>query len=130
MVKITNANVLPTSEHNDTVTSYFMYEKEELRNATSGSYLEFINEFELEPGVFIEPHFHNSHEFYYVIRGSGTMRVDECISDVSVGDLIHIEPNSTHSIRAGKVGIRCFAFASSFQAEGEEYTKSILQNWP
>ena len=87
MVGITNANVPPISEGNDTVTSYFMYKIEELRKATGGSYLEFINEFQLLPGVFIEPHFHNCHEFYCVIRGRGTMRVDESISHVSVGDL-------------------------------------------
>ena len=36
-----------------------------------------LGEFELAADVSIQPHFHNTHEFYYVIKGSGTMRVDD-----------------------------------------------------
>src|SRR5258708_26069238 len=111
-MKILNAGVEPIMEHDDTVTSYFMYEKESLRGDTEGSYLEFINEFELKPGVSIQPHSHNSHEFYYVIKGSGTMRVGDGTRDVSPGDLVHIEPNAPHSVLAGPRGGRCAALAA------------------
>jgi quercetin dioxygenase-like cupin family protein len=129
-MKILSADVEPVMEHDDTVTSYFMYEKESLRSETEGSYLEFVNEFELKPGVSIQPHSHNSHEFYYVIKGSGTMRVGDSIRDVNPGDLVHIEPNAPHSVLAGPDGVRCFAFAASFQKPGETFTVTTFPNWP
>jgi quercetin dioxygenase-like cupin family protein len=130
MVNVLSAAVEPISEHGGTVTSYFMYEKEALRGETSGSYLEFVNEFELAAGVSIEPHFHNTHEFYYVIKGGGTMRVDDGTREVTVGDLVHIPPNAPHSILAGPEGVRCFAFAASFQKPGESYTHTSFPDWP
>jgi quercetin dioxygenase-like cupin family protein len=130
VVKVLSANVEAISEHGGTVTSYFMYEKEELREATAGSYLEFVNEFELQADVSIQPHFHNSHEFYYIIKGSGTMRVDDSTQVVTPGDLVHIPPNAPHSILAGPEGVRCFAFAASFQDPGETYTVTELADWP
>src|ERR1700722_18230861 len=129
-MKILSADVEPVMEHDDTVTSYFMYEKESLRSETEGSYLEFINEFELKPGVSIQPHSHNSHEFYYVIKGSGIMRVDDSTRDFRPGDLEQIEPDAPHSLRAGPDGIRCFAFAASFQKPGETFTAATFPDWP
>jgi hypothetical protein len=70
MLNILNTGMEPISEHDGTVTSWFMYPKESLRAATEGSYLEFVNEFQLDPGVSIQPHLHNSHEFYYVLHAS------------------------------------------------------------
>jgi quercetin dioxygenase-like cupin family protein len=130
VVHVLSSDVEPISEHNGTVTSYFMYMKEELREITAGSYVEFINEFELAADVSIQPHFHNTHEFYYVIKGSGTMRVDDSTRVVTPGDLVHIPPNAPHSILAGPDGVRCFAFAASFQQPGETYTVTEFDNWP
>jgi len=130
MVTVLSTDIEPISEHDGTVTSYFMYMKEQLRDQTMGSYLEFINEFELAPGVSIEPHFHDSHEFYYVIKGDGLMAVGTDTSWVTVGDLVHIEPNLPHSILAGPEGVRCFCFAVSFQPPGVTYTVTTIPNWP
>jgi quercetin dioxygenase-like cupin family protein len=130
MVTVLNADVEPISEHSGTVKSWFMYMKEELRDQTAGSYLEFVNEFALDAGVSIEPHFHDSHEFYYVIAGDGLMAVGEGTRQVHVGDLVHIEPNAPHSILAGPSGVRCFCFAVSFQAPGVTYTVTEIPNWP
>lgn len=130
MVTVLNTDIEPISEHSGTVTSFFMYMKEELRDATMGSYLEFVNEFELQPGVSIEPHFHDTHEFYYVIKGGGLMGVGADTKNVKIGDLVHIEPNAPHSILAGPDGVRCFCFAVSFQQPGETYTVTTLPNWP
>jgi mannose-6-phosphate isomerase-like protein (cupin superfamily) len=77
MLRILNTDMEPISEHDGTVTSWFMYPKESLREATEGSYLEFVNEFQLDAGVSIQPHLHNSHEFYYVLKGGGIMRVGD-----------------------------------------------------
>ena len=129
MIRILNTDMEPVSEHHGTVTSWFMYPKESLREATEGSYLEFVNEFQLEPGVSIEPHKHNSHEFYYVLKGGGTMRVGEDTHEMVPGEMVHIGPNEVHSLRAGAEGVRCFAFATSFMAPGETYTVAELEGW-
>ncbi len=129
MLRILNTDMDPISEHGGTVTSWFMYPKESLRTATDGSYLEFVNEFQLEPGVSIEPHRHNSHEFYYVLRGGGTMRVGDEQGEMRAGDLVHIGPNEDHSLRAGDDGVRCFAFAVSFMRPGESYSVAHFEGW-
>lgn len=129
MLRILNTDIDETSEHDGTVTSWFMYPKESLREATEGSYLEFVNEFQLDPGVAIEPHEHNSHEFYYVLKGGGLMRVGDEQREMRPGDLVHIAPHEVHSLRAGDEGVRCFAFAVSFMQPGETYRVATLENW-
>jgi quercetin dioxygenase-like cupin family protein len=129
VLRILNAQRDPIFEHGGTVTSWFMYPKGSLRRATEGSYLEFVNEFQLEPGVAIEPHLHNSHEFYYVLTGSGTMRVGDEEGQMAPGDLVHIEPDETHSLRAGDAGVRCLAFAVSFMEPGESYSVATFKDW-
>jgi len=100
-----------------------------LRSATEGSYLEFVNEFQLDPGVSIEPHRHNSHEFYYVLKGGGTMRVGDEERAMVPGEMVHIGPDEAHSLRAGDEGVRCFAFAVSFMQPGESYSVADFDNW-
>ncbi len=129
MVTILDTNIEPISEHHGTVTSWFMYAKESLREETEGSYLEFVNEFQLEPGVSIEPHRHNSHEFYYVLTGGGTMRVGDGTHEMVPGEMVHIRPDEVHSLRAGAEGVRCFAFAVSFMKPGESYSVAELDDW-
>lgn len=129
MLRILNTDMEPISEHDGTVTSWFMYPKESLREATEGSYLEFVNEFQLDPGVSIQPHLHNSHEFYYVLKGGGTMRVGDEERAMGVGEMVHIGPHEAHSLRAGDEGVRCFAFAVSFMKPGESYSVAEFQDW-
>jgi quercetin dioxygenase-like cupin family protein len=106
-------NVPATIEHEGTCHSYFMFEKESVRDQTMGTYLEFVCEFELAPGQSLAPHDHNSDEFYYLIRGSGVMTIDGEDRPVGVGDLIHIPPNAVHSITdtSRGEGMRALAFA-------------------
>jgi quercetin dioxygenase-like cupin family protein len=108
------AEVPVTIEHEGTCHSYFMIGKQSVRDDTSGTYLEFVCEFELAAGQALDPHTHNSHEFYYLIRGSAVMTIDGEDRPVSVGDLIHIAPNAVHSIAdtsADGEGMRALAFA-------------------
>ena len=129
MLRILTTDMEPISEHHGFVTSWFMYPKESLRSATEGSYLEFVNEFQLDPGVSIEPHRHNSHEFYYVLKGGGTMRVGDEERAMVPGEMVHIGPDEAHSLRAGDEGVRCFAFAVSFMQPGESYSVADFDNW-
>lgn len=124
------AEVPAVVQHGGTVRSYFMYEQQELREETIGSFLEFINEFTVAPGAFVEPHFHNSHEFYYVLTGRGVMRVGDEEFTVAPGDLIHTPPNTPHSLFGGHTGVRSLAFAVGFQQPGEDHTAVEFENWP
>src|SRR4051794_9180461 len=104
MPHITTSNVPPVLEHDDTVSSYFMFPFDSLREATQGSILQFINEVVVDPNKAIESHFHNSHESYCVLSGQATMRVGEDVSEVHPGQLIHTPPNVPHSIYAHQSG--------------------------
>lgn len=127
---ITTSDVPAIKEHNDTVTTNFMFDFEELRDVTEGSFLQFVNEFAVAPLEFIEPHFHNSHEFYYVLSGEGTMRIGDFVTQIHPGQLVYTPPNTPHSLYAHNGGIRCLAFAASFQARGEQHTPVKFENWP
>jgi quercetin dioxygenase-like cupin family protein len=116
---VRNAEVEPTIEHGGTCRSYFLVGKEELRAQTLGSYLEFVSEFELEPGAELEPHRHDTDEFYYLLRGSARMTIEGEERDIGVGDLVHIPRDAVHSIRPAdpEQGFRALAFAVSFMPE-------------
>lgn len=117
---VKDTNVPPIVEHGGTCRAFFFYEKEELRGQTMGSYLEFVNEFELRAGAALEPHSHDSDEFYYLLRGEAMMRVGDEEQQLTPGQLVHIPRNQIHSIRAlGDEGFRALAFAVSYMPEGQ-----------
>jgi mannose-6-phosphate isomerase-like protein (cupin superfamily) len=46
------------------------------------------------------PHYHpRAEEIYYILRGAGSLRIDEETRDVGVGDAIAIPPGAVHTIR-------------------------------
>lgn len=87
-----------------------------------GSFLDFIGEFTVDPGARLEPHYHDTYEFYYVLSGEGVMQIEMEAANVRPGDLIKIPRNARHTIRAtGDKRIHCLAFATSFQKPGERF---------
>jgi len=116
------------SEHAGTIKAYFMFDKDELFEESQNTHLEFINEFTVEPDVRIEPHYHNSCEFYYVLEGEGWMQIGEEKQEVSPGDLIYIPPNEPHTMWSSVPGatMRCFCFAAQRDGEGSSYTVTDL----
>ncbi|MDQ0867337.1 cupin domain-containing protein [Arthrobacter globiformis] len=87
-----------------------------------GSFLDFIGEFTVDPGAQLEPHYHDTYEFYYVLSGEGVMQIEMEAAHVRPGDLIKIDRNARHTIRAtGTERIHCLAFATSFQKPGERF---------
>ncbi|WP_127817794.1 cupin domain-containing protein [Microbacterium sp. CPCC 204701] len=110
----------PIVEHGGTCLSYFFYDKEELREQTMGSYLEFVAEFELKDGARLEPHYHDSDEFYYILRGSAVMWIEGERRVLEQGDLVHIPRNAVHSIWPSEEdgSFRALSFATSFMLEG------------
>ena len=119
-MNIMNARIEPTVEHGGSCHTYFMVPKEAMRAVTEGSYLEYVSEFEIAAGAHLEPHRHNTHEFYYILQGHGLMQVERDKQKVGPGDLIHIPPNAVHSIAPldGTGPIRALAFAASFLPPG------------
>jgi mannose-6-phosphate isomerase-like protein (cupin superfamily) len=121
-VDIRNAKVEPTVEHGGTCYTYFMFPKESYRKETMGSYLEYIAEFEIPAGERLEPHTHDTHEFYYILSGRAKVEIDGEQRDVAPRDLIHIGREQVHSIwPVGDEPLRALAFASSFMPEGSAY---------
>ena len=66
-------DVAPVVEHNGTVPVWWMVNSREMKDMTDGGFLELVNEFEVAGGGYVDPHSHPTHEFYYVLRGRGTM---------------------------------------------------------
>ncbi len=127
-MQVRNAKVEPTIEHGGTCLSYFMIDKGALRKETEGGFLEFVGEFELKPGSRLEPHRHDSHEFYYLLSGQALMQIETEEQKVGPGDLVHIPRNAVHSIRPATAGeaFRALAFAVSFEPEGATYADAEL----
>ena len=100
--------------------------QEFVRDATEGSYLEYVSEFEIAPGTHLEPHKHNTHEFFYILSGRALMQVGQEKREVEPGDLIHIPPNTVHSIAplGTNVPMRALAFAASFLPPGGSGTEA------
>jgi quercetin dioxygenase-like cupin family protein len=121
-VDVRNAKIEPTVEHEGTCLTYFMVPKESMRNETDGSYLEYVSEFELVPGARLEPHYHDTHEFFYLLEGNATMQIEAETQEVAPGDLVHIPRKATHSIwpTDPEQGFRALAFAVSFQPPGAQ----------
>jgi mannose-6-phosphate isomerase-like protein (cupin superfamily) len=60
-----------------------------------------LAEASLEAGRLTERHYHRaSEEFYFILEGSGEMRLGEETREVGPGDAILIPPNTWHSIKA------------------------------
>ena len=53
------------------------------------------------------------HEFYYVTSGRGLMTIGDETREINQGDLVHIPPDTVHSLRpvSHHAPIHCFCFA-------------------
>ena len=116
--------VAPVVEHNGTVPVWWMIRPREMKDTTDRGYLELVNEFEVAPGAAVFPHTHPTHEFYFVLRGEGTMVISDEERVVGPGDLIYIPPDAVHSlVTIGDDPIHCFCFAVAVEGAGEiDYT--------
>ena len=102
-----NAKIEPTVEHGGTCKTFFMFPKESIRSATEGSYLEYVSEFEIAPGTHLEPHKHNTHEFFHILSGRALMQVGREKREVEPGDLIHIPPTPFTALPRWARAYRC-----------------------
>ena len=105
-------DVEPEVEHNGTVPVWYLVHPREMKALTEGGHLELVNEFEVANGGYVYPHSHPTHEFYFVMTGEGTMVIADEERFVTPGDLIHIPPDTVHSLRPTDAApIHCFCFA-------------------
>jgi quercetin dioxygenase-like cupin family protein len=117
--------VAPVVEHNGTVPVWWLVSPQEMREVTEGGFLELVSEFEVEGGGEVDPHQHPTHEFYYVTSGRGIMVIDGEEREIRQGDLVHIPPMATHSLRtvSPHAPIHCFCFAVGVKGAGKvDYT--------
>jgi len=110
--------ITPIINH-DTVTVYELNERWSLAELTRGTYIEFIQDFEVAAGEKGTPHNHNTHEWYYMLEGHGVVQIEQEAKRVKPGDLIYIPPNARHVIYpTGDEKIRAFCFSASYQPVG------------
>ncbi|MFC9359909.1 cupin domain-containing protein [Rhodococcus sp. NPDC057014] len=122
---VRNTDSIPvTVEHGGTCRTTFTFPKESVREETMGSYLEYVAEFELEPGTHLEPHYHDTHEFYRILSGEAIVQVNDQQSLLMPGDLLRIPRNAPHSIWPARESgsFRALSFAVSFMPENTEPT--------
>jgi quercetin dioxygenase-like cupin family protein len=106
-------DVAPVVEHNGTVPVWWLINPREMKEITDGGYLELANEFEVPGGSYVYPHEHPTHEFYYVTSGRGIMTIADESREIGQGDLVHIPPDTIHSLKpiSDHASIHCFCFA-------------------
>lgn len=98
-----------------------------MREETKGAFLDFCSDFTVEAGAQLEPHFHDTFEYYFILEGEAVMQIEEEAHIVSPGDLIQIPRNARHTIwPTAENKVRAFCFAVSFQEPGQRYTPCEL----
>jgi mannose-6-phosphate isomerase-like protein (cupin superfamily) len=122
MMKISSRkSVTPLTVH-QSVRVYPLLQRWSLAEETKGTYLEFIDDFEIDPGSRAEPHFHNTHEWYFIMEGVGVVQIENEARRVAPGDLVYIPPNQRHTVYpTGAVKIRALCFAVSYQPIGGDF---------
>ena len=83
-----------------------------------------LAEARLPPGASTTPHHHPStEEIYYILEGTGRMRIEEQQQDVGPGDAIAIEPGAVHTIT--NTGTQTLKFLCCC-APGYEHEDTVL----
>lgn len=105
----------PTVMH-ETVRVWEMVPKFSVREQTEGTYLEAIEEFEISAGARAESHYHDTHEYYFILDGEAVVQIEDEAHKVRSRDLVYIPPNAVHTIwPTGAEGVRALAFSASYQ---------------
>jgi mannose-6-phosphate isomerase-like protein (cupin superfamily) len=72
----------------------------------------YVSLAKLQPGLSYEPHEHQDHEeIYYIINGSGRIKIEDEIAEFKDGDIIYIPEKAMHSItNTGETMVEFLAF--------------------
>lgn len=110
------------AEHQGTASSTYLIEKEQFQDLTSGTYLGLISVFEVQAGATLKAHLHPTHEYWFVLEGSGIMQVGDEAKRIEVGELIYTPPNTPHMLlNDGEQLFRAFCFAQSYEGKGSQH---------
>lgn len=119
--------VTPVTMH-QAVTVWGLIPKFSVHDRTQGTYLEAVEEWAVAPNIRSEPHFHDTHEFFFFLEGDAVVQIEQEAQRVYPGDLVYIPRNVVHAVRSGPNGVRAIAFSVSYQKpEGTGYTPAELQ---
>jgi mannose-6-phosphate isomerase-like protein (cupin superfamily) len=65
-------------------------------------------------------HFHDrGEEVYYVLSGTGNIKIDDTIESIGPRDAIRLSPGTTHQLEAGPEGLEILAFGPHHAQDGD-----------
>ena len=103
-------------EHEGTVKVTSLVPKFTMRDETMGSFLELVDYFEMELGSKVNPHYHDTHEFYFIIAGEVVVQIENEAHRIYPGELVHIPPKARHTIwPTTDQGMKGLCFSVSYQ---------------
>jgi mannose-6-phosphate isomerase-like protein (cupin superfamily) len=90
-----------TTKDGSEIRELLAYRNSAIRNQS-------LAEARVAPGASTTPHFHRlTEEIYYIVAGSGRMRIEDEVCDVAPGDAIAIPPGLKHQItNTGRTTLR------------------------
>ena len=87
---------------------------------TLSPYVRFVHEIVISQGAVTPERFIYDHEFIYVVRGSGTLRIEDRLHEMGAGDLLYIRPHRTNEMIVSADGpMHCFAVHFDYVFLGE-----------
>jgi len=92
---------------------------------TISPYVRYVHEVELAAGTRMPERVIYDHEFIYVVKGSGTIRVENRVHTVRGGDLAYIRPHLANEMTIDEgMPMQCFAvhFDYVFLGEGMDFS--------
>jgi mannose-6-phosphate isomerase-like protein (cupin superfamily) len=69
-------------------------------------------------------HHHRAEEIYVVIAGSGRVKIEDEIVDVSPRDAIRVAPDQTRAFEAGPDGLELLAMSARWRGDAE-----VVPDW-
>lgn len=91
---VTNLDSVPafTTKDGSEIRELLAYRNSSIRNQS-------LAEARLAPGLSTAPHYHPlAEEIYFILTGTGRMRIDSEVREVGPGDAVAIEPGRPHQI--------------------------------
>jgi hypothetical protein len=76
--------------------------------AEPGEHLLYVlrEDLRLKPFTIVPPHAHpGASEVYTIAAGTGVVEIEGQSSEVAAGDVVHVPPGATHTIRVGAEGL-------------------------
>lgn len=80
---------------------------------------------EIPPNASLLLHHHEPEETYYVISGTGYMKIDDCEGQLVPGTTVFIPPNSKHTVRC--TGTEPLVFIFTFARDSFDQIEYIFE---